>query len=260
MKEEGFVDVSFPTIAGVGSNGAIIHYSAKPDSDLLKVFSKQTPILIDSGAQYQYGTTDVTRSWHFGGELVPHRYKEMYTRVLKGNIALDSCIFPENTPGMAIDALARMALWQIGEDYGHGTGHGVGAALNVHEGPMSISPRWGNTNGLKVGHIVSNEPGYYQVGEFGIRIENLLEVTPVGEEEPNAGSPKTGKKTFVTFKKLTMIPIQKDLILVDLMTNTEMDWLDDYHQTVWENVGPLLEDGTLAKEWLMEACSPIQRL
>jgi len=255
-KLDGFLEVSFPTIAGVGSNGAIIHYSASNDSPLLKTYDGSEPVLIDSGGQYEYGTTDVTRSWHFGKEPTME-YKEMYTRVLKGNMMLDSTIFPENTPGMAIDVLARRSLWEAQRDYGHGTGHGVGAAINVHEGPMSISPRWGNTEVLKKGHIVSNEPGFYKDGEFGIRIENLLEVVSAhdgADEEDGSG----GKK-FLKFQKLTMIPIQKDIILVELMTDSELDWLDNYHATVYEKVGPLLEEGSLAKDWLTEACAKIDR-
>jgi Xaa-Pro aminopeptidase len=167
-----FTEASFPTIAGVGSNGAIIHYRAHASSPLHKTLTPSTPILIDSGGQYTMGTTDVTRTWQFG-EPTPV-FSSHFTNVLKGNIGIDSCIFPENTPGVIIDSFARRALWNSGFDYGHGTGHGVGAALNVHEGPASISPRMGNKEPLKAGMVLSNEPGYYEPGNFGIRIENLL--------------------------------------------------------------------------------------
>jgi len=155
-EQPGYLENSFATIAGVGGNAAIIHYSAKPN-DLMKYLDTSQPILIDSGGQYTYGTTDVTRTWHFGEAT--DSFKEVYTRVLKGNIAVDNMIFPENTPGFVLDAFARQSLWQGQKDYGHGTGHGVGAALNVHEGPMSISPRFGNKEVLKKGMVVSNEPG-----------------------------------------------------------------------------------------------------
>jgi len=247
-KQPGFLEVSFPTIAGVGSNGAIIHYGAE-ENELMKYLDTTQPILIDSGGQYEYGTTDVTRTWHFGEAT--DEFKEAYTRVLKGNIGVDSMIWPENTPGFVLDVFARKSLWESGKDYGHGTGHGVGAALNVHEGPMSISARWKNAEVLKEGMVLSNEPGYYEDGNFGIRIENLLEINVVPEI--------TGAKDFFKFQKLTMIPIQKNLIQIDLMTETELDWLDDYHASVWEKVSPLLDDGCPAKIWLEKSCSKIER-
>jgi Xaa-Pro aminopeptidase len=258
-EQPGFLEVSFPTIAGVGSNGAIIHYRAAEGTDLMKYLDTSNPILIDSGGQYTYGTTDVTRTWHFG---TPTReFVDYYTRVLKGNIGLDSMIFPENTPGFVLDVFARKSLWEGGKDYGHGTGHGVGAALNVHEGPHSISPRWTNTEGLKKGMIVSNEPGYYEDGNFGIRIENLLEIAyvkPEYNDSTNAGDDATDKK-FLKFEKLTLIPIQKNLINVDLMTDEELDWLDSYHELVMEKVSSLLEPESPAMAWLEKSCAKIER-
>lgn len=270
-KQPGFKEVSFPTIAGVGGNGAIVHYRAAEGSDLLKYLDRTQPILIDSGGQYEYGTTDVTRTWHFA-EHPDEEFRELYTRVLKGNIGVDSMIFPENTPGFVLDVFARKALWEIGKDYGHGTGHGVGAALNVHEGPHSISPRWGNKEVLKAGMVTSNEPGFYDDGNFGIRIENLLEIVEVSSseeattngdgEEPASKKQKVaapeGKK-FLKFGKLTLIPIQKNLIKVEIMTKEELDWLDSYHQEVLQKVKPLLEEGTPAMEWLVKSCEPIKR-
>eukprot|EP00546_Thalassionema_frauenfeldii_P003423 CAMPEP_0178937622 /NCGR_PEP_ID=MMETSP0786-20121207/25873_1 /TAXON_ID=186022 /ORGANISM="Thalassionema frauenfeldii, Strain CCMP 1798" /LENGTH=646 /DNA_ID=CAMNT_0020616241 /DNA_START=159 /DNA_END=2099 /DNA_ORIENTATION=+ len=264
-QQPGYIEDSFPTIAGVGSNGAIIHYRAKEDSDLMKYLDAESSILIDSGGQYTYGTTDVTRTWHFGEKISPE-FKQYYTRVLKGNIAMDSMIFPTNTPGFVLDVFARKSLWDAQLDYGHGTGHGVGAALNVHEGPQSISPRWGNKEFLKKGMVVSNEPGYYEDGNFGIRIENLLEITYVNnddnlayDQEKELSVKPSGKKTFLKFQKLTMIPIQKNLIDLELMSSTELDWLDAYHQEVWEKVSPLLEEGSSAYQWLQRSCDKIKR-
>jgi len=270
-KQPGFKEVSFPTIAGVGANGAIVHYRAAEGSDLLKYLDRTQPILIDSGGQYEYGTTDVTRTWHFA-EKPDDEFREVYTRVLKGNIGVDSMIFPENTPGFVLDVFARKALWEIGKDYGHGTGHGVGAALNVHEGPHSISPRWGNKEVLKAGMVTSNEPGYYEDGNFGIRIENLLEIVEISSSddatngEANGEEPANKKqkvaaegKKFLKFGKLTLIPIQKNLIKVEIMTEDELNWLDSYHQEVLQKVKPLLEEGTPAMEWLVKSCEPIKR-
>ena len=266
-KQPGFKEVSFPTIAGVGANGAIVHYRAAEGSDLLKYLDRTQPILIDSGGQYEYGTTDVTRTWHFA-EKPDDEFREVYTRVLKGNIGVDSMIFPENTPGFVLDVFARKALWEIGKDYGHGTGHGVGAALNVHEGPHSISPRWGNKEVLKAGMVTSNEPGYYEDGNFGIRIENLLEIVEIsssddatnGEEPANKKQKVAAEgKKFLKFGKLTLIPIQKNLIKVEIMTEDELNWLDSYHQEVLQKVKPLLEEGTPAMEWLVKSCEPIKR-
>ncbi|KAF5191693.1 Xaa-pro aminopeptidase [Thalictrum thalictroides] len=166
-KQYGFMDTSFDTISGSGANGAIIHYKPEPESCC--VVDAENLFLLDSGAQYIDGTTDITRTVHFGEPT--SRQKECFTRVLQGHIALDQAVFPENTPGFVLDAFARSSLWKVGLDYRHGTGHGVGAALNVHEGPQSISFRFGNMTPLQKGMVVSNEPGYYEDHSFGIRIE-----------------------------------------------------------------------------------------
>lgn len=261
-KQPGFKEVSFPTIAGVGSNGAIVHYRASEGSDLLKYADKMTPVLIDSGGQYEYGTTDVTRTWFFG-EHPSNEFKEAYTRVLKGHIGVDTMIFPENTPGFVLDVFARKSLWEVGKDYGHGTGHGVGAALNVHEGPHSISPRWLNKEVLKQGMVTSNEPGYYEDGNFGVRIENLLEIidanpVTIGDDKtPPSKKQKTEGKKFLKFARLTQIPIQKNLIKLDIMTKAELEWLDAYHMEVLEKVAPLLVDGSPAMKWLVKSCEKI---
>ncbi|RVW53451.1 putative Xaa-Pro aminopeptidase P [Vitis vinifera] len=189
----------------------------------------------DSGAQYIDGTTDITRTVHFG-EPTP-RQKECFTRVLQGHIALDQAVFPENTPGFVLDAFARSFLWKIGLDYRHGTGHGVGAALNVHEGPQSISFRFGNMTPLQKGMIVSNEPGYYEDHAFGIRIENLLCVkemdTPIVLEVSDIWDLK-GSHLF-QFRALQACRFN-ELVELSLLSNAEIDWLNDYHSEVWEKV------------------------
>ncbi|XP_010674747.2 aminopeptidase P2 [Beta vulgaris subsp. vulgaris] len=244
-KQDGFVDTSFDTISGSGPNGAIIHY--KPEPECCSIVDPEKLFLLDSGAQYIDGTTDITRTVHFR-EPTP-REKECFTRVLQGHIALDQAVFPENTPGFVLDAFARSSLWKAGLDYRHGTGHGVGAALNVHEGPQSISFRFGNLTPLQKGMIVSNEPGYYEDHAFGIRIENLLFVKEIAT--PN----RFGGVGYLGFEKLTFAPIQSKLIDLSLFSAAEVDWLDDYHEQVWQKVSPLL-DGS-ARQWLWENTRPL---
>ncbi|KAK1258947.1 hypothetical protein QJS04_geneDACA010229 [Acorus gramineus] len=244
-KQAGFMDTSFDTISGYGANGAIIHYSPEPGS--CSAVDDENLFLLDSGAQYVDGTTDITRTVHFGE---PNwRHKECFTRVLQGHIALDQAIFPERTPGFVLDVLARSPLWKIGLDYRHGTGHGVGAALNVHEGPQSISFRFGNMTALQKGMIVSNEPGYYEDYSFGIRIENLLCVKEV--DTPNC----FGGIVYLGFEKLTFVPIQRKLVDTSLLSSSEINWLNDYHSQVWEKVSPLLEGSAL--QWLRENTQPL---
>jgi len=248
--QPGFLDLSFPTIAGANANGAIIHYNPLVAENPATVNS-ETMLLLDSGGQYETGTTDVTRTVHLGTPTAWQ--KECFTRVLKGNIALDMVVFPEGTPGPAIDAFARTALWQVGLDYLHGTGHGVGAALNVHEGPQSISTRYANTVALKEGMVLSNEPGYYEANAFGVRIENLLTVRR--KQTPHAFN----GKTFLGFEQLTHVPIQKDLMEIGLLTPTELDWIDAYHARVWALVSPLLEEDSQGYKWLQAATTPLPR-
>jgi len=248
--QPGFLDLSFPTIAGVGPNGAIIHYNCmEADERMINKLDGSQLMLLDSGGQYAMGTTDVTRTFHLGTPTDWQR--ECFTRVLKGNIGLDTAVFPEGTPGMALDALARQALWQAGLDYLHGTGHGVGAALNVHEGPHSISPRWGNTCGLQVGMICSNEPGYYENGSFGIRIENLLII-----REIETANTFNGKK-YLGFEQLTHVPIQASLMEPSLLTAAEVAWIDSYHSRVWERVSPRLDADSAGMRWLQQATRPL---
>mmetsp|Transcript_16804 Transcript_16804/g.50883 ORF Transcript_16804/g.50883 Transcript_16804/m.50883 type:complete len:382 (+) Transcript_16804:1151-2296(+) len=247
----GAFDLSFPTIAGVGPNGAIIHYDCSK-AENPAIFDGTQMLLLDSGGQYAEGTTDVTRTIHLGDPTPWER--EMFTRVLKGNIGLDATQFPDGTPGMAIDAFARAALWQVGLDYLHGTGHGVGAGLNVHEGPQSISARYGNQVGLREGMICSNEPGYYEAGAFGIRIENLLVVRKRSTKHEMRG------RQFLGFDQLTHVPIQKSLMDVSLLTAAEVEWINDYHARVWDNVSPLLPEDTYAeaRAWLQRWTTPIK--
>ncbi|KAL0387507.1 UNVERIFIED_CONTAM: Aminopeptidase P2 [Sesamum radiatum] len=244
-RQDGFIGTSFDTISGSGANGAIIHYKPEPNS--CSIIDAEKLFLLDSGAQYIDGTTDITRTVHFGQ---PSSWeKECFTRVLQGHIALDQAIFPENYPGFVLDAFARSSLWKIGLDYRHGTGHGVGAALNVHEGPQSISFRFGNMTPLLRGMVVSNEPGYYEDHAFGIRIENLLHV-----KEANTPN-RFGGVEYLGFEKLTFVPIQAKLVDLSLLSTTEIDWLNDYHGQVWEKVSPLL-DGP-AYEWLWNNTRPL---
>ncbi|XP_074583171.1 aminopeptidase P2 [Curcuma longa] len=244
-KQSGFLDTSFDTISGYGANGAIIHY--KPSSESCSVVDDKNLFLLDSGGQYVDGTTDITRTVHFGEPSA--RQRECFTKVLQGHIAVDQAIFPEGTPGFVLDVLARSSLWKIGLDYRHGTGHGVGAALNVHEGPQSISFRYGNMTALQKGMIVSNEPGYYEDNSFGIRIENLLIVKEV--DLPNY----FGGIEYYGFEKLTFVPIQAKLLDLSLLSHGEINWLNDYHEQVWQKVSPLLNGR--AREWLRNNTRPL---
>ncbi|RKP17796.1 mitochondrial carrier [Rozella allomycis CSF55] len=235
-----FKGLSFDTISGSGPNGAVIHYHAKKES--ARNLSVNEMYLCDSGAQFLDGTTDVTRTVHFGN---PTDYeKECFTRVLKGHIAIDSLIFPEGTTGYSIDCLARSALWKVGLNYRHGTGHGVGSFLNVHEGPQGIGPRIGYNNvPLKPNMTVTND------GKFGIRIENVLVVKKVTPKYTVMGD------SFLGFEAVTVVPIHKKLITKSLLTTDEIAWINAYHKKVYEKVSPLLEKECV--EWLQEQTTPI---
>jgi Xaa-Pro aminopeptidase len=239
--EEGFYDLSFTTIAAAGANGAIVHYAdASPE-----VFLNDGELfLVDSGVQLMGGTTDDTRTVIVGE--ASERQKEVYTLVLRGHINLAMQKFPEGTGGIALDALARTFLWNAGLDYGHGTGHGVGAFLNVHEGPQRITPR-GADEPFKVGMIVSNEPGYYEAGWGGVRLENLYVVEP-DEDMPEHPD---GRK-WLRLEPLTLIPFDKGLIDWAQLSRAEQAWLEEYHREVWDTISPMLEDED--KQWLWEAC------
>ncbi|KAJ2487872.1 hypothetical protein EV174_000303 [Coemansia sp. RSA 2320] len=247
--QENCIGLSFDTISSVGPNGAIIHYSPKRGSDALLDVNKM--YLCDSGGQYLDGTTDVTRTYHFGTPTAWER--ECFTRVLKGHIALDRAVFPSGTSGYALDPLARLALWELGLDYRHGTGHGVGSFLNVHEGPQGVGMRAAYLDaGFYHGMTITNEPGYYEDGKFGIRIENTCLVVRTETEYDY-----TDGAGYLTFEPVTMVPIQKKLIRSGLLNEDEKRWLDDYHGRVWDNVSPLLEEGSLGYQWLQRETSPI---
>lgn len=237
--------LSFDTISGVGPNGAIIHY--KPEKPSAANITMDQLYLCDSGGQYFDGTTDVTRTVHFGEPT--EEEKDRFTRVLKGNIALNRAVFPAGTTGLMLDTLARQFLWQAGLDYRHGTGHGVGHYLNVHEGPQNISPRSADAV-LKAGMTITDEPGYYEDGKFGIRIENVLLVREA-KTECNFGS-----VGYLTFENITMVPIQKKLIKTSLMSKEDIEWINEYHQEVWNKVSPLLTDEKV-KAWLKKETSPL---
>jgi Xaa-Pro aminopeptidase len=224
-----FRDTSFDTISGAGPNGAIIHYRASPETN--RPLKKGELFLLDSGGQYLDGTTDITRTMAIGDAGAEE--KQRFTRVLKGHIALATVRFPKGTTGRQLDTLARVALWQQGLDYEHGTGHGVGSYLSVHEGPQRIA-KWGSDIELKPGMILSNEPGYYKPGSYGIRIENLIVV----REDKRAGD----EKEMLAFETITMAPIDRTLVDVSLLTAAELDWLNHYHIEVREKLLPQLPD------------------
>jgi len=239
---ENIRDLSFRTISGSGPNGAVVHYSVTPESD--RALQSGELYLVDSGAQYLDGTTDVTRTVAIG-EPTPEM-RDRFTRVLKGHIALANARFPDGTSGAQLDALARTALWQAGLDYDHGTGHGVGSYLGVHEGPQRIS-KIPNTVALKPGMIVSNEPGYYKEGGYGIRIENLVCVVPVEIDG--------AEKTMLGFETLTLAPIDLNLVDMSLLLPAEAAWLNDYHARVREALTPLVDAKTA--KWLKQATRPV---
>jgi Xaa-Pro aminopeptidase len=238
-------DVSFDSISGAGPHGAIVHYRVTKKTNR-RVENGQL-FLIDSGAQYVDGTTDVTRTVAVGTPTAEMR--DRFTRVLKGHIQLALTRFPEGTTGAALDAFARRPLWEAGLDYGHGTGHGVGSYLSVHEGPQSISQR-GTAQALKPGMICSNEPGYYKTGEYGIRIENLVVVRDFG---PIPG----GEKPMLGFETITMAPIDLELVEPAMLTAAERDWLNAYHANVRAALTPGLADDAHASAWLNRATRAI---
>ncbi|XP_067656782.1 xaa-Pro aminopeptidase 1-like [Haliotis asinina] len=243
-QQDDFVSLSFDTISSIGPDGAIIHY--KPSAETDKPITSDQVYLCDSGAQYRDGTTDVTRTVHFGS---PSKYEqECFTRVLKGHINLSRTVFPNEVKGHNLDTLARVALWEVGLDYLHGTGHGVGAFLNVHEGPCGISPRVSLSEiPLEEGMILSDEPGYYEDGNFGVRIESLVLVVKADTKY------NFKKKGFLTFEPITLVPIQTKLIDPSLLTEQEIDWLNEYHMRCREVVGAELKKQGKLKvlDWLI---------
>ncbi len=235
-------DISFDTISGAGPNGAIIHYRVTTRTN--RTLGKNELYLVDSGAQYEDGTTDITRTVIIGEPDAEMR--DRFTRVLKGMIAISRLRFPQGTRGADIDAFARHALWQAGLDYAHGTGHGVGSYLSVHEGPQRIAKT--GTQKLEAGMILSNEPGYYKPGAYGIRLENLIVVEPAA---PLAG----GEIPMHGFETLTLAPLDRRLIDKELLDEGERAWLDSYHARVLSEIGPMVEEDVRA--WLEQATAPL---
>jgi Xaa-Pro aminopeptidase len=235
-------DISFPTISGSGPNGAIVHYRVTESSN--RALGQNELFLIDSGAQYEDGTTDITRTVAIG--TPSEEMRDRFTRVLRGHIAIATAVFPDGTSGAQLDSLARMPLWQAGLDFDHGTGHGVGSYLSVHEGPARISKL--GTIPLKRGMILSNEPGYYKTGAYGIRIENLVLVT-------QAVAPEGAEKPLNAFETLTLAPIDRRLILTPMLSTRECAWIDGYHAQVRAALSPALDTATRA--WLDAATRPL---
>ncbi|XP_032229694.1 xaa-Pro aminopeptidase 1 isoform X1 [Nematostella vectensis] len=249
-EQDDFVSLSFATISSSGSNGAIIHY--RPTEETTRMISKNDLYLCDSGAQYKDGTTDVTRTVHFGK---PTRYEqECFTRVFKGHVSLAMTVFPNKTTGHRLEVLARKALWDVGLDYLHGTGHGVGCFLNVHEGPQGINLRARPDEApLEAGMTTSIEPGYYEDGNFGIRIENVYIIKPV-ELQYNFKN-----KGWLGFEHCTLFPIQTKMLIPSMLSQEEVDWLNSYHELCAEKVGAALrEQGRHeALSWLLKETRPL---
>lgn len=239
QEQPHYVTESFPAIVGYAGNGAIVHYRAPEEGSA--TLQAEGILLLDSGGQYHTGTTDITRTFALG--KTTEAMREAFTRVLQGHISLGSAKFPKGTCGAQLDVLARNALWSNLQDYGHGTGHGVGFFLNVHEGPMGINqlPKSAKAQyPLAAGMVLSNEPGYYEEGAFGIRTENLVIVQP------------TAKEDWFNFETVTLFPIDQSLIVQPLLTREQVEWINAYHAKVLAEVGPLLEEEELA--WLEDAC------
>jgi Xaa-Pro aminopeptidase len=234
--------LSFDTIAGYQEHGAIVHYEATPETDM--PLKPEGFLLLDSGAQYLDGTTDITRTIPLGP--LTDEQKRVYTLVLKGHIQIELCKFPTGASGTQLDILAREALWCEGLNYLHGTGHGVGSFLNVHEGPHQIRMEW-KPAPLVAGMTVTDEPGIYLAGKFGVRIENTLLVTPYKETEFGQ---------FLQFDSLTLCPIDTSPIIVDMLLPEEISWLNTYHQRVFDTLSPHLTQEE--SDWLRNACAPCQ--
>lgn len=236
-----YMGESFDTIAGYKEHGAIVHYEATPETDV--TLNPEGFLLLDSGAQYLDGTTDITRTIALGN--LTEEEKTDYTLILKGHIALAMAVFPEGTRGAQLDALARMPIWKQHMNYLHGTGHGVGHFLNVHEGPQSIRMNE-NPVALQPGMVTSNEPGVYKAGSHGIRTENLLLTVPAGEGMFG---------NYLKFETITLCPICQKGIIKELLATEEIEWLNEYHRTVYEKLAPDLNNEE--REWLKEACKPL---
>ena len=250
-KQPRFRDLSFDTIAGYAEHGAIVHYEATPETDI--ALQPKGLLLLDSGAQYQDGTTDITRTIALGPLTDEERH--VYTLVLKGHIALARAVFPERTTGTQLDVLARQFMWREGLNYLHGTGHGVGSYLSVHEGPHQFRMEW-KPQPLLAGMTITCEPGIYLAGHFGVRIENTMLIVPAANETffpLSEGA--VGSVRYLQLEPLTLCPIDKRPIDVEMLTGEERQYLNDYHQLVYDRLSPFLMPDE--KEWLRNACSPI---
>ena len=239
--QEHFRGDSFATIAGYQEHGAIVHYEPTPETDV--ALRPEGLLLLDSGAHYQDGTTDITRTIALG-PVTPEQCR-VYTLVLKGHLQLQNLVFPAGATGTQLDAVARREVWRAGLNYLHGTGHGVGSFLSVHEGPHQIRMEW-KPAPIVAGMTVTDEPGIYLEGRFGVRTENTLLVVPHSETEFGQ---------FLTFEPLTLCPIDRAPIVVEMLTAEERQWLDDYHQMVFDRLSPLLDEEEC--RWLRQATRPI---
>lgn len=245
-EEDNFVGLSFATISATGANGAVIHY--KPVKGQCGTINPTKMYLNDSGAQFLEGTTDVTRTTHFDTPTADEIRN--YTLVLKGNVALATLKFPENTTGNLIDSIARQFLWKYGLNYAHGTSHGVGSYLNVHEGPIGIGPRPNAaTYALKAGNLISNEPGYYKEGDYGIRIETMMFIKESGLTFEG--------KAFLEFETVTKVPFCKRLIDVNLLTDDEISWINKYHASIWEDFHISFDKNSFVYKWLKRETDPL---
>ncbi len=244
-QQEGFLSLSFETIAGYAEHGAIVHYEATPETDA--ALHASGLLLLDSGAHYDCGTTDITRTIALGTPTDEER--RVYTLVLKGHLQLQAMHFPQGTTGLQLDTAARMAMWREGYDFGHGTGHGVGHVLGVHEGPVQIrkNHRQDTVRPLLAGQVITDEPGIYVSGKFGVRIENCLLCVP---------SASTDFGQFLAFEPLTLCPYDRNLINIGMLTPEERMWVDEYHAKVRSSLLPLLDDEA-DKAWLCEATQPL---
>jgi len=244
-QQELYRGESFDAIVGYLENGAIVHYHAKEENQSL--IRNEGILLVDSGGQYLDGTTDITRTFALGE--VGEEVKKNYTRVLKGHIALAQAVFPEGTRGVQLDVLARQYLWKEALNYGHGTGHGVGFYLNVHEPPQGFVPNLSErgTTPIRAGMFTSNEPGYYKAGEYGIRIENLILAVQMGNDHET--------EDFLCFEDMTLYPIGKELIDIHMLNDAEKNWLNSYHERVFQALSPQLTEEE--RDWLNPQCAPI---
>jgi Xaa-Pro aminopeptidase len=240
-EQEGFVSLSFETIAGFGEHGAIVHYEATEESDA--AIAPNGLLLLDSGAHYDCGTTDITRTISVGEPTEEER--RVYTLVLKGHLQLQAMHFPEGTTGLQLDTAARTAMWREGYDFGHGTGHGVGHVLGVHEGPAQIRKNYrkDTVKPIRAGHVITDEPGIYVKGKFGVRIENCL--LCVAAQDTDFGR-------FLKFEPLTLCPYDRKLVVAEMLTCDERRWLNNYHERVKNALMPLLANEQ-EKAWLENA-------